>query len=139
MARVGAWARAAAGWREAQELRVARFGDNMREVAVTEGDKVEAQMRLGVSVNGYGVGELREAVEGVAEADVDAVVAAYEEAYDLAPALGREAIAASPCGTPRGSRRGYAASWTQAVSAPSPTPSRISTASLSCRESPRNG
>ena len=71
VARVGAWARAAAGWHEAQELRVARFGDNMREVAVTEGDKVEAQMRLGVSVNGYGVGELREAIAGVAEADVD--------------------------------------------------------------------
>jgi L-arabinose isomerase len=57
-ARVGAWTRAAAGWHEAQSLRVARFGDNMREVAVTEGDKVEAQIRLGVSVNGYGVGAL---------------------------------------------------------------------------------
>ena len=88
-ARVGVWVRAAAGWREAQELRVARFGDNMREVAVTEGDKVEAQIRLGVSVNGYGVGELREAIVGVAEADVDDLVVAYEETYDLAPALSR--------------------------------------------------
>jgi L-arabinose isomerase len=88
-ARVGVWVRAAAGWREAQELRVARFGDNMREVAVTEGDKVEAQIRLGVSVNGYGVGELREAIVGVAEADVDDLVAGYEETYDLAPALSR--------------------------------------------------
>ena len=56
--RIGTWTRAACGWHEAQALRVARFGDNMRQVAVTEGDKVEAQMRLGVSVNGYGVGEL---------------------------------------------------------------------------------
>ena len=45
-------------WHDARSLRIARFGDNMREVAVTEGDKVEAQLRLGISVNGYGVGEL---------------------------------------------------------------------------------
>ena len=77
-ARIGVWARAAAGWREAQELRVARFGDNMRDVAVTEGDKVEAQIRLGVSVNGYGVGMLREAIAAVAEPDVEDIVAAYE-------------------------------------------------------------
>ncbi len=86
-ARIGTWARAAAGWREAQELRVARFGDNMRDVAVTEGDKVEAQIRLGVSVNGYGVGELAEAIAGVADAEVDELVAAYEEAYDVATPL----------------------------------------------------
>src|SRR5665213_580303 len=74
--RLGAWARAAAGWREAHELRVARFGDNMREVAVTEGDKVEAQIRLGVSVNGYGVDVLGEAVAGVPDAVADDLVAA---------------------------------------------------------------
>ncbi len=88
-ARIGVWARAAAGWRDAQELQVARFGDNMREVAVTEGDKVEAQIRLGVSVNGYGLETLRQAIAGVAEADVEDLLAAYEEAYDLAPALRR--------------------------------------------------
>ena len=60
--RIGAWARAACGWHEPQRLRVARFGDNMRQVAVTEGDKVEAQIRLGVAVDGYGVGELADAV-----------------------------------------------------------------------------
>jgi L-arabinose isomerase len=86
-ARIGTWARAAAGWREAQQLRVARFGDNMRDVAVTEGDKVEAQIRLGVSVNGYGVGELAEAIAGVADAEVDQLVAAYDEAYDVAAPL----------------------------------------------------
>ncbi|MGH8148815.1 MAG: L-arabinose isomerase family protein, partial [Steroidobacteraceae bacterium] len=70
-ARIGVWTRAAAGWHEAQTLQVARFGDNMREVAVTEGDKVEAQIRLGVSVNGYGVAALREAVAAVPDTDVD--------------------------------------------------------------------
>jgi len=85
--RIGVWARAAAGWHEAQTLRVARFGDNMRQVAVTEGDKVEAQLRLGVSVNGYGVGELVAAVDDVADAAVDALLEAYEQEYELAPEL----------------------------------------------------
>jgi L-arabinose isomerase len=86
-ARVGVWTRAAAGWHEAQSLQVARFGDNMREVAVTEGDKVEAQIRLGVAVNGYGVDVLADAVAAVSDAAVDLLVAEYEDAYDLAPAL----------------------------------------------------
>jgi L-arabinose isomerase len=85
--RIGSWARAACGWREAQRLNVARFGDNMRQVAVTEGDKVEAQLRLGVTVSGYGVGDLVEAVNGASEAEVDGLVREYEEAYDLAPEL----------------------------------------------------
>ena len=86
-ARIGTWTRAAAGWREAHRLSVARFGDNMREVAVTEGDKVEAQIRLGVSVNGYGVGVLRDAVDSTSDAEVDRLVADYEDAYELAPEL----------------------------------------------------
>jgi L-arabinose isomerase len=85
--RIGLWSRAAAGRHEAHALRVARFGDNMREVAVTEGDKVEAQIRLGVSVNGYGVGELAEAVAQTPEAAVDALVAEYDEAYEVAGQL----------------------------------------------------
>ena len=55
---LGTWARAACAWHDAQGARFARFGDNMREVAVTEGDKVNAQMRLGYGVYGYGVGDL---------------------------------------------------------------------------------
>jgi L-arabinose isomerase len=86
-ARIGIWTRAAAGWHEAQTLSVARFGDNMRYVAVTEGDKVEAELRLGVAVNGYGVGDLVEAITGVADSDVDALVEAYEAEYDLVPRL----------------------------------------------------
>ena len=85
--RIGAWARAACGWHEAQHLRVARFGDNMRQVAVTEGDKVEAQIRLGVAINGYGVSELADAVRSVPDSAVDALVAAYAAEYVLAPSL----------------------------------------------------
>ncbi len=65
--RLGWWTRAAAGWHESRRLRVARFGDNMRQVAVTEGDKVEAQARLGFAVNGYGITELTDRVAAVAE------------------------------------------------------------------------
>src|ERR1017187_4843349 len=86
-ARMGAWVRAARGWHAAQELRLARFGDNMREVAVTEGDKVEAQLRLGVSVNTYSVNELAAAVDAASPAAVDGVVAQYGESYAVAPEL----------------------------------------------------
>jgi L-arabinose isomerase len=85
--RIGAWARAADGWREAQRLRVARFGDNMRDVAVTEGDKVGAQIALGVSVNGYGVDGLTDAVAGASTAAVDALLERYGEEYEVAPEL----------------------------------------------------
>ncbi|HUH21946.1 MAG TPA: L-arabinose isomerase, partial [Gaiellaceae bacterium] len=85
--RIGTWTRAACGWDEAQRLEVARFGDNMRRVAVTEGDKVEAQLRLGVSVNGYGVGELVDAVQAAPNAAVQELVDAYAEEYDLVPEL----------------------------------------------------
>ncbi len=86
-ARIGAWSRAAAGWLEAHRLKVARFGDNMRQVAVTEGDKVEAQARLGFSVNGYGIAELADRVAAVRDADVDSLVTDYDDSYDVGPAL----------------------------------------------------
>ncbi|MCM3688447.1 L-arabinose isomerase [Kocuria rosea] len=86
-AKIGTWARAAAGWAAMQELRLARFGDNMRNVAVTEGDKTEAEIRLGVSVNTWGVNDLVEAVDAAADADVDALVADYEQLYDIAEEL----------------------------------------------------
>ena len=85
--RIGVWARAARGWHEGQHLRIARFGDNMREVAVTEGDKVEAEIRLGFSVNGYGVSELADRVRAVDDAAVDAVVKEYESTYQVVPEL----------------------------------------------------
>ena len=86
-ARIGAWARAACAWREAHHLKVARFGDTMRHVADTEGDKVEAQIRLGVAVNGFGVTDLTESVRAVPEATIDELLVRYEEEYDLAPEL----------------------------------------------------
>ena len=138
-ARIGMWARAAAGWREAQELRIARFGDNMREVAVTEGDKVEAQVRLGVSVNGYGSEALGEAVAAVRRRRSTTSWRRTRTRTTSRPRSVMEASAASPSATPPGSRPGCAASSAQAGSAHSPTPSRISTASRSCRASQRSG
>ena len=85
--RIGSWARAAAGAHEARYLRVARFGDNMRHVAVTEGDKVEAQARLGVSVNTYAVGDLAARVDAVGDADVERLCDEYDDAYDVVPEL----------------------------------------------------
>jgi L-arabinose isomerase len=85
--RIATWSRAACGWHEAQDLAVARFGDNMRQVAVTEGDKVEAQLRLGISVNGYGVGELVDAIAAVQVSEVERLLGEYEHAYDVAPPL----------------------------------------------------
>ncbi len=86
-ASLGAWARAACGWHDLQGARVARFGDNMREVAVTEGDKVEAQIRMGYDVYGYGVGDLVQEVQQVSDAEIDRLVAEYEAAYSMAPDL----------------------------------------------------
>jgi len=85
--RLGAWARAASAWHDWQGARFARFGDNMREVAVTEGDKVAAQIQFGYSVNGYGVGELVHAVKGVDDREIDRLVRQYEAAYVMAPEL----------------------------------------------------
>ena len=89
-AKLGSWCRAALGWHAAHQLKIARFGDNMRDVAVTEGDKVEAQARFGFSVNGFGVNDLVEAVEDVPEADIDRLVEAYGEDYDVTPSLRRD-------------------------------------------------
>jgi L-arabinose isomerase len=70
-------------------MRLARFGDNMRDVAVTEGDKVEAELRFGVSVNTYGVNDLVAVVDAVSDTEIDALVADYADAYRLAPELAR--------------------------------------------------
>ncbi len=85
--RVAQWARAAVGRHEIRNLRLARFGDNMRDVAVTEGDKVEAQLRFGVSVNTYGVNDLVAVVDAVADDDIDKLVTEYADLYRLAPEL----------------------------------------------------
>ena len=86
-ARVGSWVRAAVGVRAARDLRLARFGDNMRDVAVTEGDKTEAQIVFGMSVNTYGVNDLVAVVDQVPDSDVDTLVAEYDELYDVVDEL----------------------------------------------------
>jgi L-arabinose isomerase len=85
--RVGAWARVARGRAALRSMRVARFGDNMRNVAVTEGDKVEAELRFGASVNTYGVNDLVAAVEAVENGRVDHLVADYLDLYEVVPEL----------------------------------------------------
>jgi L-arabinose isomerase len=81
------WQRAATAWSASRSLKLARFGDNMRFVAVTEGDKTEAELRFGVQVNTWGVNDLVAAVEAAAEDDIDALVAEYVDLYQVAPEL----------------------------------------------------
>ena len=87
--RIGAWQRAAGAWHDAQGARIARLGDNMRQVAVTEGDKVEAQIRFGYAVNGYGLSDLTRHVDDVTDAEVDRLIAEYDERYVVAEPLRR--------------------------------------------------
>ena len=86
-ASIGIWTRAAAGWDAVQHLKLARFGDNMRFVAVTEGDKTEAEVQFGVQVNTWGVNDLAEAVAAVSSTDITALVAEYQNSYDVSPEL----------------------------------------------------
>ncbi len=86
-AQLGVWARAASAWADWQGAKVARFGDNMRDVAVTEGDKVEAQIKFGYDVYGYGIGDLVKAVNEASEVDVEKMVQAYLDEYDVIPSL----------------------------------------------------
>ena len=80
---VDAWSYAAIGWHTSQNLKLARFGDNMRYVAVTDGDKVAAQIDLGISIENLGVNTLVAAVEKVSDADAEDLAAKYEELYDV--------------------------------------------------------
>jgi L-arabinose isomerase len=84
---IGVWMRAAAGWNDWQNARFCRFGDNMRQVAVTEGDKVEAELKFGYSVNGYGIGDLVKMINDVSDGAVTQTVAEYEEIYTVAAPL----------------------------------------------------
>lgn len=84
---INTWARAAAGWADWQGARFVRFGDNMREVAVTEGDKVEAQLKFGYSVNTHGIGDLVKVINEVTDAEVEKLCQEYEDSYKLVGAL----------------------------------------------------
>ncbi|MFI8416391.1 L-arabinose isomerase [Serratia sp. NPDC078593] len=85
--RIGQWMRVAAARQESQQLKVARFGDNMRQVAVTEGDKVGAQIQFGYSVNAYGIGDLVSVINEVSRSDVDTLIEEYEASYLLTDAV----------------------------------------------------
>lgn len=85
--RIGAWMRAVQAWHDWQGAKVVRFGDNMRQVAVTEGDKVSAEMKFGFATNTHGVGDLVEQVNAIADKTINVLCADYEKHYAVAPAL----------------------------------------------------
>ena len=85
--KLGIWSRVALGWNELQHMKVARIGDNMREVSVTEGDKVAAQMRFGCAVNGYDSSDIVTYIDALTEEEIQALVQVYEESYALTPSL----------------------------------------------------
>jgi L-arabinose isomerase len=87
VAQLATWMRAACAWQDWQGAKVARFGDNMRYVAVTEGDKVSAQIQFGYTVNGYGIGDLVKMVNQVTDAEVDRLVGEYDARYKVAKEL----------------------------------------------------
>ncbi len=86
-ARLNSWMRAACGWHDWQNAKFCRFGDNMRQVAVTEGDKVEAEIKFGYSVNGFGVGDLTKTINDVSDSEVAELVSEYEEKYTVTKSL----------------------------------------------------
>ncbi|MEP6927053.1 MAG: L-arabinose isomerase [Ginsengibacter sp.] len=85
--RINVWSRAAAAWHDWQGAKFVRFGDNMRQVAVTEGDKVEAQLQFGYSVNTHGIGDLLKIINEVSEKDIDKLLSVYNEQYTLVDSL----------------------------------------------------
>lgn len=85
--RIDVWTRAAAGWNDWQGAKFVRFGDNMRYVAVTEGDKVEAELKFGYSVNTHGIGDLVKVINEVSDAAIDQLVEEYADQYSLASSL----------------------------------------------------
>ena len=125
--RLAIWMRAACAWADSRRLKLARFGDNMREVAVTEGDKVAAQRQFGYSVNGFGVGDMVAKIACATDAEVDRLVKEYSELYEVR--VSPEQL--GPCGDRPVSRSACAPSWRRGDSPRSRIPSRISTASSS--------
>lgn len=85
--KLGVWSRVVLGWNEFQQLKIARIGDNMREVAVTEGDKVQAQIRLGFSVNGYDSSDIITHIDKITESDLNDLLETYGKSYNLSKAL----------------------------------------------------
>jgi L-arabinose isomerase len=82
--RIAVWMRVCAGWADAQDMRIIRFGDNMNNVAVTDGDKVEAELRLGYHVDNCPIGDLIPYLEKVTEQEIDSLISVYEKTYSIA-------------------------------------------------------
>lgn len=87
LAEIGTWCRAAAAWFDWQGAKFVRFGDNMRQVAVTEGDKVEAELKFGYSVNTHGVGDLVARINKIKNKEIDELIAVYDNSYTMTPVL----------------------------------------------------
>jgi len=87
LGQIGAWCRVAAGWNDWQGARFVRFGDNMRFVAVTDGDKVEAELKFGYSVNTHGVGDLVKVIHEISDDETDKLLAEYEDKYAVVASL----------------------------------------------------
>lgn len=85
--KIAVWMRAASAWTDAQGAKIVRFGDNMRNVSVTEGDKVDAQIKMGYSVNGYGIGDLSTKINSISDSEVDKLISEYEDKYDVVKVL----------------------------------------------------
>ncbi|MCB0666356.1 MAG: L-arabinose isomerase [Saprospiraceae bacterium] len=88
--KIADWSRVVLAWADSQTMKIARFGDNMREVAVTEGDKVSAQIQFGYSVNGYGMGDLAEHIAAIKPGEIGKLLDTYEEEYQVANILGKK-------------------------------------------------
>jgi L-arabinose isomerase len=85
--KINVWSRVAVAKHKMQTMKVARFGDNMRQVAVTDGDKVAAEMKFGFSVNTYAVGDLVQVIGQISMADIDILIQEYEDTYEMMPSL----------------------------------------------------
>ena len=90
--RIAVWMRVCAAWDDAQSMRILRFGDNMNNVAVTDGDRIEAEMTLGYHVDYYPVGDLANEVAQTTESEIDVLVSKYEAQYDFAPEAAKEGL-----------------------------------------------
>jgi len=88
--KLAVWLRAACGWHDLQGAKFCRFGDNMRQVAVTEGDKVEAEIKFGYSVNGFGLGDLVKVVNQVTDAEITKLTDEYKDHYSLAASFKKD-------------------------------------------------
>ena len=129
IAELDAWSRVACAVAESRKLKIVRFGGmNMREVAVTGGDRLEAQIQLGWSTNGYGVGDLVVRIADVRDAEVDQLVEEYEaQVHARSRSCAGAATSARACATPPGRRSGSARFSPRAATAPSRRRSRICT------------